>query len=128
MVDSDPAPTSGDDDQFEVIVPLRTKYASTVRMIAASLGAEAGFTIDEIDDVRLALDEVFSMLAERHVGDRVRTTFRLDGQQLIAGLTLESGALDVTPDELAANILRSVVDRYEISSAGVTLAKRASGR
>lgn len=128
MVDSDPAPTSGDDDQFEVIVPLRTKYASTVRMIAASLGAEAGFTIDEIDDVRLALDEVFSMLAERHVGDRVRTTFRLDGQQLIAGLTLESGALDVTPDELASNILRSVVDRYEISSAGVTLAKRASGR
>ena len=128
MVDSEPAPTSGDDDQFEVIVPLRTKYASTVRMIAASLGAEAGFTIDEIDDVRLALDEVFSMLAERHVGDRVRTTFRLDGQQLIAGLTLESGALDVTPDELASNILRSVVDRYEISSAGVTLAKRASGR
>ena len=128
MVDSEPAPTSGDDDQFEVIVPLRTKYASTVRMIAASLGAEAGFTIDEIDDVRLALDEVFSMLAERHVGDRVRTTFRLDGQQLIAGLTLESGALDVTPDELASNILRSVVDRYEITSAGVTLAKRASGR
>ena len=128
MVDSEPAPTSGDDDQFEVIVPLRTKYASTVRMIAASLGAEAGFTIDEIDDVRLALDEVFSMLAERHVGERVRTTFRLDGQQLIAGLTLESGALDVTPDELASNILRSVVDRYEISSAGVTLAKRASGR
>ena len=128
MADSEPAPTSGDDDQFEVIVPLRTKYASTVRMIAASLGAEAGFTIDEIDDVRLALDEVFSMLAERHVGDRVRTTFRLDGQQLIAGLTLESGALDVTPDELASNILRSVVDRYEITSAGVTLAKRASGR
>ena len=72
-------PTTGDDDHFEVIVPLRTRYASTVRMIAASLGAEAGFTVDEIDDLRLALDEVFSMLAERHSGDRVRTTFRLDG-------------------------------------------------
>jgi hypothetical protein len=125
---SQPDPTIVDDDHFEVVVPLRTRYASTVRMIAASMGAEAGFSVDEIDDVRLALDEVFSMLAERHVGERVRTTFRLDGHQLIAGLTLESGPIDVEPDELAANILRSVVDRYEFSSDGVTLTKRASER
>jgi hypothetical protein len=125
---TDPDPTSGDDDRFEVIVPLQTRYASTVRMIAASLGAEAGFTVDEIDDVRLALDEVFSLLAERHVGDRVRTTFRLDGHQLIAGLTLESGPVDVKPDLLASNILRSVVDQYEFTSDGVTLTKRAAER
>ncbi len=118
-------PTSVD-DHFEVIVPLRTRYAATVRMIAASLGAEAGFTIDEIDDMRLALDEVFSLLAEHHVGDRVRTAFRLDGRQLIARLTLESGPADVEPDELAANILRSVVDHYEFTSDGVTLSKRAA--
>jgi hypothetical protein len=123
-----PDPTSDDDDHFEVIVPLRTRYASTVRMIAASLGVEAGFSVDEIDDVRLALDEVFSMLAERHVGERVRTTFRLDGHQLVAGLALESGPIDVEPDELAANILRSVVDKYEFSADGVTLTKRASER
>ncbi|MEY2581879.1 MAG: serine/threonine-protein kinase RsbW [Ilumatobacteraceae bacterium] len=124
---SEPDPTSVDADHFEVIVPLRTRYASTVRMIAASLGAEAGFTVDEIDDLRLALDEVFSLLAERHVGDRVRTRFRLDGHQLVAGLTLESGSVDVHPDELATNILRSVVDEYEFTEGGVTLTKRASG-
>jgi hypothetical protein len=123
---SEPDPISEDDDRFEVIVPLRTRYASTVRMIAASLGAEAGFTVDEIDDLRLALDEIFSLLAEHHVGDRVRTTFQLDGDQLVAGLRLESGQVDVEPDELAANILRSVVDRYEFSNGGVTLTKRAS--
>ena len=121
-------PTVVDDDHFEVIVPLRTRYASTIRMIAASLGAEAGFTVDEIDDLRLALDEVFSMLAERHVGERVRTTFRLDGRQLIAGLSLESGPVDVEPDELASNILRSVVDHYEFRPDGVTLSKQASER
>jgi hypothetical protein len=128
MADTELDSPLGNDDQFEVIVPLQTRYASTVRIIAASLGAEAGFTVDEIDDVRLALDEVFSMLAERHVGERVRTTFRLEGHQLIAGLRLESGPVDVEPDELAANILRSVVDRYEFTSEGVTLTKRASER
>ena len=119
-------PPTVDDDHFEVIVPLRTRYASTIRMIAASLGAEAGFTIDEIDDVRLALDEVFSLLAQHHVGDRVRTSFRLDDHELIARLTLESGSVDVEPDELAANILRSVVDRYEFTNGAVTLSKRAA--
>ena len=126
MADTAPDAPLGSDDEFEVIVPLQTRYASTVRIIAASLGAEAGFSIDEIDDLRLALDEVFSMLAERHVGDRVRTTFRLDGHQLVAGFKLESGAVDVIPDELAANILRSVVDGYEFADGGVTLTKRAS--
>lgn len=122
----EPLPTSDGDDHFDVIVPLRTRYASTVRMIAASLGAEAGFTVDEIDDLRLALDEVFSLLADRHAGDKVRTRFRLDGQQLVAVLTLESGHVDVEPDELAANILRSVVDGFDFTSSGVTLTKRAS--
>jgi anti-sigma regulatory factor (Ser/Thr protein kinase) len=121
-------PTSVDDDHFEVIVPLKTRYASTVRMIAASLGAEAGFTVDEIDDVRLALDEVFSLLAEHHVGERVRTRFRLDDHELIATLTLETGPVDVEPDQLAANILRSVVDRYEFTNDAVILSKRASER
>ncbi len=120
-------PTSFEDDHFEVIVPLRTRYASTVRMIAASLGADAGFSVDEIDDLRLALDEVFSLLAEHHVGDRMRATFRLDGSQLTVRLTRESGPVDVEPDELAANILRSVVDSYEFASDGVTLNKHASG-
>jgi len=118
--------TTTSDDHFEVIVPLRTRYASTVRMISASLGAEAGFTVDEIDDLRLALDEVFSMLAESHAGERVRTTFRLHDGQIVAALALEAGAIDVEPDDLAANILRSVVDHFEFTEKAVTLTKRAS--
>lgn len=119
-------PTLGSADHFEVVVPLRTRYASTLRVIAASLGAEAGFTIDEIDDLRLALDEVFSLLAEQHGGDRVRTTFRIDGRELTAQLALESGPIGVRPDELASNILRSVVDQCEFSDESVTLTKVAS--
>jgi len=114
------------DDHFEVIVPLRTKYAATVRMIAASLGADAGFSVDEIDDLRLGLDEVFSLLADRHAGERVRTTFRVDGRQVSASLMLESRPIDVEPDELAANILKSVLDRFEFNERAVTMTKVAS--
>ena len=119
-------PDATSDDHFEVIVPLRTKYASTVRMIAASLGADAGFSVDEIDDLRLGLDEVFSLLADRHAGERVRTTFRVDGRQVSASLMLESRPIDVEPDELAANILKSVLDRFEFNERAVTMTKVAS--
>ncbi|HZX55102.1 MAG TPA: hypothetical protein VFE86_10500, partial [Ilumatobacteraceae bacterium] len=71
-------------------------------------------------------DEVFSMLAERHQGERIRTTFRVNDRQILAVLTLESGAIDVEPDDLASNILRSVVDRFEFTDSAVTLTKRAS--
>jgi hypothetical protein len=93
-------------------------------MIAASLGAEAGFTVDEIDDVRLALDEVLH--SPSTTSANAATSFRLDDHELIARLTLESGPVDVEPDELAANILRSVVDRYEFTNDAVTLSKRAA--
>jgi len=126
MADAQPRSQLDNRDAFEVVVPLNTRYASTLRMIAASLGADAGFTVDEIDDLRLALDEVFSMLAEHHDGGRVRTTFRLDAGELTAALALESGPLDTTPDELAANILKSVVDRYEFTDDTVILVKRAA--
>jgi len=39
---------------------------------------------------------------------------------------LESRPIDVKPDELAANILGSVVDRFDFSERAVTLTKVAS--
>ena len=114
------------DDRIEVMLPLQTRYASTLRVIAAALGADAGFSVDEIDDVRLGLNEVFSLLVEACPEGRVRTTFRLGAGELEARLEAVPGPATVAPDELALTILRSVVDRHELSPDGITLVKRAS--
>jgi hypothetical protein len=114
------------DEWIDVILPLRTRYASTLRVIAAALGADAGFTVDEIDDLRLGLNEVFSLLADGDAAGRVRATFRLAPGEVEARLAPESGPVEVEPDELATNILRSVVDRYAFEPDGVVLVKRAA--
>lgn len=114
------------DDRIDVILPRQARYAATLRVIAATLGADAGFTVDEIDDLRLGLDEVFSLLADGEGGGRVRTSFRLVGGELEARLLPESGPVDVEPDDLATNILRSVVDEYRFGPEGVVLLKRAA--
>lgn len=116
------------DDRIEVILPLDARYASTLRVLAAALGADSGFTIDEIEDFRLGLNEVFSLLADGDRGGRVRVTFRLSAGALETRLVPEGHAVAVAPDELAASILRSVVDEYRFTPDGVVLTKRAAER
>jgi len=114
------------DDSVDVIVPLTPRYASTLRTMAASLGAEGGFSVDEIDDFKLALTEAFSMLVVRHPGKRARANFAAASSAASLRISLESGAaIGVEPDELALAILRAVVDSYEIGDLAITLWKRA---
>ena len=49
-------------DLVEVMLPLEHRHASTVRVVAAALGADAGFDIDEIDDLRLGVDEAVAAI------------------------------------------------------------------
>ena len=113
-------------DQVELTVPLRTEFAATLRVLVASLGADAGFSIDEIDDFRLGLNEVFVMLAEAHAGSRASTTFRIGDRELAATIRTDPASGDIELDELGTNILRSVVDSFETGPEGVTLVKRAA--
>ena len=48
----------------ELDLPLAHRHASTVRVVAASLGADAGLTVDEIEDLRLGVNEAVSVLAD----------------------------------------------------------------
>jgi hypothetical protein len=114
-------------DRIEVSVPLRAEFASTLRTLTVSIGADAGFSVDELDDLRLALSEVFSVLAD--VGSS-------DSRALVS-LTTTPGELFVTIgsddpnttfefDELAASILKSVTDGYEVRPGSVAFTKRST--
>jgi serine/threonine-protein kinase RsbW len=119
---------SEDADQVEVSVPLRTEYVATLRTVAASLGADAGFSIDEIDDLRLAISEVVSSLIDSKVSgdDRIVASFDLRDAGVAVGITTRRGELQIELDDLASSILQSVVDEYEVSGAHVRLLKLAS--
>jgi len=121
-------PTGRQSDQVELTVPLRTEFAATLRVLVASLGADAGFSIDEIDDFRLGLNEVFVVLAEAHADSiaRVRVIFRIADHELAATIGTDPGSGDIEIDELGTNILRSVVDSFETGPEGATLIKRAA--
>lgn len=118
---------SDKNDIVDVIVPLVPRYAATLRTMAASFGVDIGFSIDEIDDFKLAITEAFSMLGVRHGSVRTVVSFAIANSTLSVQLALESGdKISVEPDELALAILRAVVDSYEVGNTTITLSKRAT--
>jgi anti-sigma regulatory factor (Ser/Thr protein kinase) len=107
-------------------VPLRPEYASTIRTVAAALGADAGFSIDELDDVRLALSEVFSALIDDAPGGRAHVSFTVGDGSARIEVRADGPSTGVELDELALGILRSVTDRFEIVDGAIVLVKHAT--
>ena len=122
--------TNHDGDEFpgrvELIVPLDVRYGSLLRLVAAAVTADAGFSVDEIDDVRLGLSEVFALLAESNKRGSLLATFHVDGRRLEIRLRPDPDTVGIEPDELALAILRSVVDRFELGGDTIVLEKRAT--
>ncbi len=136
MMMSDKPSSDRDDrrarDSIDITLPLDTRYIATLRLLTASLAADAGFSVDEIDDLRLAISEVWSMMAESAPDGRVTARFSPNDAGLAVTLTLAESHTDVsvvgalTLDELGRNILEMVADSYSISGHDVTITKRAS--
>jgi serine/threonine-protein kinase RsbW len=116
-------------DNVELEIPLSTRFASTVRAVAAAVSADLGFSVDEIDDLRLAVNEAVSLLAD--VDDagagRLRIEFESDDGVVIVRCVRigVDGRLDVDDvDVLARRILDAVVDEYSVVDGTFTVVKR----
>ncbi|CAN5544570.1 anti-sigma regulatory factor [soil metagenome] len=64
MTDSDstPKPAVRTSDTVELTVPADSAYVSLLRTVTASLAARRDFTIEDIDDLRIAVDEASALL------------------------------------------------------------------
>jgi serine/threonine-protein kinase RsbW len=74
-----------DGDVVEVRIPADVVYVSTLRLTAASLAARCDLTIDDIEDLRLAVDEACALLLPHAT----------DGSPLEARFVLATGRLEV---------------------------------
>lgn len=107
-----------DNDRVVLKVPARGEYARTVRLTAAELATRVGMNIDDVDDVKLAVEEAFVFAAE-HMSDGDLTfdfSFEQTGISLLVG-PIPGGCVDEDPDageRYARFILESVCDEFEV--------------
>lgn len=108
--------------EVRLVVPAAPEYLRLVRLTAAGLASRMGFTFDEVEDLRIAVDEVCYLLLGDDGDDGGERTIELcyragpDSIGIEGSTRLEGAAPE--PTELSMQILTALVDDVEISARG----------
>ncbi len=123
-------------DEVELSLPAKPELLSLARLTVAAVASRADFAYEEIEDLRLAIDELCSPLVG-HSGraGTLHLTYRWDDSSIEVSCQM-SGAdervgLGEEENELSDRILDALVDEHGAKSEGplrhVWLRKRRHG-
>ena len=128
------ASAAAPDDVVTIKLPAAGAYLSVLRTATAGLAARLDFTLDEIEDLRIAVDEACAMLLSQAVpGADLECQFSLQGTSMrvsVSVLTLDGH--EPSRDTFAWTVLSALAGDVD-STAGVdnrvtiTLHKQRSG-
>jgi len=127
--------TDVDGEEVRLTMPATPQLLRVARLTAAALASRLGFSFDEIEDVKIAVDELcFALVGSRGRDGTLTITYRLGDRQLeIAGegeFALD-GEQSPAPSDLSSQILAAVVDEHELTREGnamrFRLVKRRAG-
>jgi serine/threonine-protein kinase RsbW len=121
-----PIVTDVDGEEVRLTMPATPQLLRVARLTAAGLAGRLGFSVDEIEDVKIAVDELcFAVVGSKGRAGTFTLTYRLgdrelkiDGEGVFASSAVESAPV---PSELSSQILAAVVDDHEISRDGDTM-------
>lgn len=75
-------------DVVDVRLPASSAYLSVLRTATAGLAARLDFTLDEIEDLRIAVDEACAMLLPQAAHGDLHCTFELEKDSLVVTVAL----------------------------------------
>jgi serine/threonine-protein kinase RsbW len=108
-------------DTVDLRVPADPAYLAVVRTATAGLASRLDLTLDEIEDLRIAVDEACALLLghQTHPGEELHTSFILSSRTLVVNL---AGPARTLPERssFAWSVLEALVGRVEtgISTSG----------
>jgi len=125
--------TSDAAEEVRLTMPAVPQLLRVARLTAAGLAGRLGFNFDEIEDVKIAVDELcFALVGTKGRDGDLTVTYRLlDGALEIEGRgDFGSSGSDAVPaaSELSAQILAAVVDEHELTREGNELRFRLRKR
>ncbi len=120
-----------DIDLIELDLPLRNRHSSTVRALSASIAADAGFSVDDIDDFRLGVNEAVALLTDVDAGPDARLHITFEAHRSLVRVVASRRGVDELLDasdldELARRILTAVLDGFRIEDGSFIVEKRAT--
>ena len=124
-------PEVGARDTVVLRLPADGAYLAVLRTAAAGLASRLNFTLDDIEDLRIAVDEACAMLLPRAGSDAIlECAFELKAGELDIAVSLPTtdGALP-SRDTFAWTVLTALAGEVDARADGrtvtITMAKRA---
>jgi serine/threonine-protein kinase RsbW len=121
-------------DEVQLVMPADPEFLRLARVTAMGLASRLSFTIEEIDDLRIAIDElVFGLIGTKGRPGRVTMRYSLldRGLEVRGSGSFEDGASAPGLTELSELILGAVADEHELTNdadePSFRLLKRRSG-
>jgi serine/threonine-protein kinase RsbW len=121
-------------DVVVITLPAQSAYLSVLRTATAGLAARLNFTIDEIEDLRIAVDEACAMLLPQAVPDaEISCEFNLDDGAILVGVSvLTVDGQQPSRDTFAWTVLSALAGDVDSSADAerrvtITLRKHKSG-
>ena len=108
-------------DVVRLIVPAQARHVRLVRLTAAGVATDAGLDVDDVEDLRIAVSELFALLVdEDESDDEIEVVYRqrdhavsIEGRRVLR----HGGAGPAPhPDDLALDILRVIVDEHRFKA------------
>ncbi|GAA4535050.1 MULTISPECIES: anti-sigma factor [Nonomuraea] len=99
-------------DVVSIRLPADSAYLSVLRTATAGLAARLDFTLDEIEDLRIAVDEACAMLLNEAVpGTDLTAEFELTGQEMQVRVEVATvGSSAPKRDDFAWMVLTALAD------------------
>ncbi len=104
------------DDEVRLVVPAMPEYLRLARVTAAGLASRLGFSFDEVEDLRLAIDELcFGLTGSEGRDGTVSIRYVLSSDQLLVeGTGTFSTDARSSLSELSEVILDALVDEHHL--------------
>lgn len=122
---------SVDVDEIRLTLPALFPYGRVARLAVTGMASRNGYTYDDVEDLRIAIGELFGILVAEELPDvRLQLTCLLVPDALDITAARLPGARIERVTDLSRQILAAVVDQAEIDESGgrIRIVKRLGTR
>jgi len=102
-------------DQIMLTIPPKAEYIMVVRLTLSGIAARAGFDFETIEDLKMAISEVFNLFEIEKLNRKISVEFNIASEYLDIRIDVPNGEL--TDNELAKMILQTLIDEAEFEKA-----------
>jgi len=92
-------------------IPPKAEYIMVVRLTLSGITARAGFDFETIEDLKMAISEVFNLFEIEKLSRKISIEFNVTSEYLDIRIDVPNGEL--TGNDLAKMILQTLIDEAE---------------